>query len=57
MKFNYTIRTLTGRIKELYELGDELPPDVFENSKLYRKIVEMEMAVRILKGHVFKLKE
>jgi len=57
VKFNYTIRTLTGRIKELYELGDELPPDVFENSKLYRKIVEMEMAVRILKGHVFKLKE
>jgi len=57
MRFNYTIAFLTGKIKELYDVGGELPPEVFENSKLNKKIIEMEMAIRILKGHVFKLKE
>lgn len=57
MRFNYTIAFLTGRIKELYEIGEELPPEIFEKSRSNKKIIELEMAIKILKRHVFKLKE
>jgi len=57
VRFNYTIAFLTGRIKELYEIGEELPPEIFEKSRSNKKIIELEMAIKILKRHVFKLKE
>ena len=57
MNFNYTIGLLNNKIKELYELGENLLSGKFDNYVASRRIVEIEMAIRMLKKYVFKVKE
>jgi len=57
MRFNHSIRVLTRELDNLYDLGEGLPTEIFENSILNEKIVEIDMAIRILKNYVFKPRE
>lgn len=56
MKFSYSLKALHSELEKLWALGEGIPSDVFEGSRIYQRILEVKGAIRLLEGHDFEVK-
>lgn len=55
MKFIYSLKTLHTELERLYSIAGEFTPEQFEKTNVYRRILEVRAAIRLLEGYNFKL--